>query len=85
MESLPGLSRPGTTRKGSVALDVGRALYQALALIEFDDDDEYGLSQLEEIIERRPEQCQQRLAQLRNERALSEKRAEAGAPYVERG
>ena len=70
--------------KGTAALDVGRALYQALALVEFDDD-EYALSQLEEIIERLPEQCQQGLAKLRNERALCEKRAEAGAPYVERG
>ncbi|MEZ2373321.1 hypothetical protein [Arthrobacter sp. RCC_34] len=70
--------------KGTAALDAGRTLNQALALAEFEDD-EYAISQLEEIIERRPEQCQQRLAQLRNERALSEKRAEADAPYVERG
>ncbi|WP_287900766.1 ParB N-terminal domain-containing protein [Arthrobacter sp.] len=69
--------------KGTAALDVGRALYQALALVEFDD--EYALSQLEEIIERRPGQVQHRLAQLRNERSLCEKRAEAGAPYVGRG
>jgi hypothetical protein len=70
--------------KGTAALDVGRALYPALALAEFADN-QCARSQLEEIIERRPEQCQQRLAQLRNERALSEKRAEADAPYVERG
>lgn len=65
--------------KGTAALDAGCTLDQALALVEFEHD-EYALSQLEEIIERQPEQFQHRLAQLRNERALCEKRAEAGAP-----
>lgn len=70
--------------KGTAALDAGHTLDQALALVEFEDD-EYAVSQLEEIIERQPEQFQHRLAQLRNERAMNEKRAEAAAPYVERG
>lgn len=70
--------------KGSAALDAGRSLDQALALDEFEHD-EYAVSQLEEIIERRLEQFQHRLAQLRNERAMNEKRAEADVPYAKRG
>ncbi len=70
--------------KGSAALDAGRSLDQALALDEFEHD-EYAVSQLEEIIEPRLEQFQHRLAQLRNERAMNEKRAEADVPYAKRG
>lgn len=70
--------------EGGAALDAGPSLDQALALDEFEHD-EYAVSQLEEIIEPRLEQFQHRLAQLRNERAMNEKRAEADVPYAKRG
>ncbi|PSS43169.1 chromosome partitioning protein ParB [Arthrobacter woluwensis] len=68
----------------SAALDAGRNFDQALALAEFEDD-EYALSQLEEVLEDDPEQFDHVLSQVRIERALDEKIAEIAAPYVERG